>query len=69
MTRRRRISFSTGRGRIRQDDPEALDLQKRLPADDARFVVVTKSGHGIHEEQSEIFNRELLDFLQSLPAE
>ena len=60
------LVMTAGRGRIRQDDPEATELQKRLPGEDARFVVVTKSGHGIHEEQPEIFMGELLDFLNSL---
>jgi pimeloyl-ACP methyl ester carboxylesterase len=60
------LVFTAGRGRIRQGDREAIALQKRLPAEKARFIVVAKSGHGIHEEQTEIFNRELLAFLQRL---
>ena len=60
------LAFAAGRGRIRQDDPEAVALRQRLPADDARLVVVTESGHGIHEEQPELFSRELLQFLAKL---
>ena len=60
------LVFTAGRGRIRQSDPEAVKLRKRLPAENVRFVVVTKSGHGIHEEQSALFNRELLAFLKPL---
>lgn len=60
------LVFAAGRARIRPGDPEALALQERLPAENVRFVVVTKSGHGIHEEQTEIFNRELLTFLKRL---
>ena len=41
------------------------DLPK-LPGEKARLVVVTKSGHGIHEEQTELFNREVLSFLKDL---
>ena len=60
------LAFAAGRGRIRQGDPEAAALQKRLSANDARLVVVTESGHGIHEEQPELFSRELLQFLKKL---
>jgi pimeloyl-ACP methyl ester carboxylesterase len=60
------LAFAAGRGRIRQDDPEAIALQQRLPSNDARLVVVTASGHGIHEEQPELFSRELLQFLAEL---
>jgi pimeloyl-ACP methyl ester carboxylesterase len=60
------LVFAAGRGRIRPGDPEALALRERLPAETVRFVVVTKSGHGIHEEQTKIFNRELLAFLKRL---
>jgi pimeloyl-ACP methyl ester carboxylesterase len=31
------------------------------------LVVVTESGHGIHQEQPERFGRELLKFLARLP--
>ena len=60
------LAFAAGRGRIRQGDREAVALQQRLPASDARLVVVTESGHGIHEEQPELFSRELLQFLAKL---
>lgn len=60
------LAFAAGRGRIRQGDPEAVALQQRLPAEDARLIVVTESGHGIHEEQPELFIRELLQFLAKL---
>lgn len=60
------LVFAAGRGRIRQGDPEAVALQRRLPADDAHLIVVTESGHGIHEEQPELFSRELLQFLAEL---
>ena len=58
------LLFTAGRGRIRQDDPEADQLRQQIPAEDVQFIVVTKSGHGIHEEQFEIFMRELLAFLE-----
>ena len=60
------LVFAAGRGRIRQNDPEAVALEKSLPAKDAKLVVVTKSGHGIHEEQPEIFNHETLAFLEKI---
>lgn len=60
------LVFTAGRGRIRPGDPESLALQKRLPAKNARLVVVTKSGHSIHDEQGEIYHRELLAFLKQL---
>ena len=60
------LVFAAGRGRIRQQDPEAVALEKRLPGENARLVVVTKSGHGIHEEQTELFNREVLAFLKEV---
>ena len=62
------LAFTAGRGRIRPGDPEALKVQELLPAVDARFIVVTKSGHFIHEEQADIFIRELLAFLKQLPG-
>ena len=58
------LAFAAGRGRIRPGDPEAAALEQRLPAEDARLVVVTDSGHGIHEEQPELFSREVLQFLE-----
>jgi pimeloyl-ACP methyl ester carboxylesterase len=60
------LVFTSGRGRIRQGDPEAIKLQKNLPAKDVRLIVVTKSGHEIHDQQTEHFNRELLAFLERL---
>ena len=63
------LAFAAGRGRIRPGDPEAIALEKKLPAENARLVVVTESGHGIHEEQADLFIREVLDFLASLPPE
>jgi len=59
------LVFAAGRGKIRQTDPEAQALQQCLPSDRARLVV-TDSGHGVHEEQPELFNREILAFLDSL---
>lgn len=63
------LLFTAGRGRIRQDDPEADQLRDRIPAEDFRLVVVTKSGHGIHEEQVEVFNREVLGFIDRVARE
>ena len=63
------LVFTAGRGRIRQSDPETGELAKKLPAANARLVVVTKSGHGIHEEQPGLFNREVLTFLKSIGSQ
>ena len=60
------LVFTAGRGRIRPTDSEAIELAKKLPGKKGRLVVVTKSGHGIHEEQTELFNREVLSFLKGL---
>jgi pimeloyl-ACP methyl ester carboxylesterase len=62
------LVFAAGRGRIRPTDPEAVELAATLPGEDARLVVVTKSGHGIHEEQTETYVREILEFLNRVPA-
>jgi len=61
------LVFTAGRGRIRQNDAEVRALKKRLPSDEAKLVVVTKSGHEIHDQQTAIFNRELISFLNQLP--
>ena len=63
------LAFAAGRGRIRPGDPEAVALEQRLPAEDARLVVVTESGHGIHEEQPQQFSHELFRFLDRLREE
>ena len=57
------LVFAAGRGRIHPDDPEVEALRRRLPVKDPRLVVVTESGHAIHEEQFEVFRDELLRFL------
>ena len=63
------LIYSAGRGRIRPEDPEVQELRQRIPATDYRLVIVTDSGHGIHEEQFHIFKQHLLHFLDSLPPE
>ena len=60
------LIYSAGRGRIRPEDPEVQELRERIPATDYRLVIVTDSGHAIHEEQFEVFMQHLLDFLGSL---
>lgn len=57
------LVFTAGRGRIRPGDPEAEELHARIPAEDLRFVVVTDTGHAIHEEQFDTFIGSLLGFL------
>ena len=60
------LVFAAGRGRVRPGDPEAADLARRLPGGNARLEVVTDSGHYIQQEQPEVFNARLLDFLAGL---
>ena len=63
------LVFAAARGRVRPGDPEAHELADSLPAQNARLVVVTKSGHGIHEEQFDLFIAETLSFLATLPLQ
>jgi pimeloyl-ACP methyl ester carboxylesterase len=58
------LVFTAGRGKIRSDDQEAVALRTRLADQGARLVVLHHSGHWIHREQPEIFDQELLKFLQ-----
>ena len=61
------LSISTGWGRVRQEDPMVLERQGGAPAVNVKLVVITESGHYPNEEQSEAFNRILINFLDSLP--
>ncbi|MAE63814.1 MAG: hypothetical protein CMJ18_06035 [Phycisphaeraceae bacterium] len=64
------LVFAAGRGRIGQGDPEAHELQSRLPAKDAVLITVKNSGHWINAEAPEQFNRELIAFLRRVvPAD
>lgn len=63
------LIYSAGRGRIHPEDPEVQELRERIPATDCRLVIVTDSGHAIHEEQFDVFKQHLLDFLRSLQPE
>jgi len=57
------LVFASGWGKIRQQDPEAIALQKSLPAQDATLCVITESGHWVQRRQPKEVNRQLLDFL------
>ncbi|MBN2295932.1 MAG: alpha/beta hydrolase [Pirellulales bacterium] len=63
------LSITCGRGRIRQDDPEAVKMEEkyRKTAKSFKFVVITNSGHYPNQEQPELFNKTILDFLATLP--
>ena len=50
-----------------QEDLPADFLEKRVAGEDARVVVIRDSGHWVMLEQPEIFNRELIRFVQALP--
>ena len=63
------LAFAAGWGRVRPGDPEANELADSLPSRDARLVVVTKSGHGIHEEQFDLFITETLSFFDALSVQ
>ena len=60
------LVFAAGRGRIGQDDPESYELKQRLPSENAALVTVKNSGHWINLEAAELFNRELVAFLDSV---
>ncbi len=60
------LAYTAGRGRIGPDDPEAKALREQMPAEDATLVVIKNSGHFVHSEATELFNRELLKFLGRL---
>ena len=60
------LAYTAGRGRIGPDDPEAKALREQMPAEDATLVVIKNSGHWVHWEATELFNRELLKFLGRL---
>ena len=60
------LVFTAGRGRIGPEDPESEALAGSLPAEDATLVVVKNSGHWMHHEAPEVFNRALLAFLDRL---
>ena len=65
------LSITCGRGRIKQSHPEAVTMEKALKrkrAKSLKFVVITKAGHYPNQEQTELFNRTILDFLATLPA-
>jgi len=57
------LVFAAGRGRVAPRDPLSLKLAERLPSEDSTLVVVKNSGHRVNVEAAEMFNRELLAFL------
>ena len=59
------LSITCGRGRIRQDDAEAVAMERtyRKLAKSFRFVVITNSGHYPNQERPDVFNKAILDFL------
>lgn len=59
---------TAGRGRIGPDDPEAKALAEKLPSLDASLVVIKNSGHWMHIETADLFNDELITFLNRLRA-
>lgn len=60
------LAFTAGRGRVGPDDPESKILESNLPSKDSILFIIKNSGHWIHSEVPELFNRELLQFLQQL---
>ena len=63
------LVFASGRGRTGPEDPESIELEKQLPADDVKLVAVKNSGHWINVETADLFNRELLAFLKRMRRE
>ncbi len=59
------LSISTGWGRVTQEDPMVRERSQAAPAENLKMVIITESGHHPNEEQPELFNRALLDFLAS----
>ena len=59
------LSITCGRGRIRQDDAEAVAMERayRKSAKSFRFVVITNCGHYPNQERPDVFNKAILDFL------
>jgi 3-oxoadipate enol-lactonase len=60
------LSISTGWGRVTQGDPMVRERSQAAPAENLKMVIITESGHHPNEEQPELFNRALLDFLASI---
>jgi len=63
------LSITTGWGRMRQDEPEAVALEEtvRRRAPKLKLVVIANSSHYINDERPERFNNAILEFLASLP--
>lgn len=61
------LLFTSGRGRMGQEDLSLGWIEEHAAGRDARVVVVRETGHWIMLEQPEVFNRELIRFLRSLP--
>jgi pimeloyl-ACP methyl ester carboxylesterase len=61
------LLFTSGRGRMGQEDLSPDWIENHAAGRDARVVVVRDTGHWIMLEQPEVFNRQLIRFLQSLP--
>jgi len=61
------LSISTGWGRVTQNDPMVQERSQAAPAANVKMVIITESGHHPNEEQPELFNRVLLDFLAGNP--
>ena len=61
------LLFTSGRGRMGQEDLPANFLEKQAAGEDARVIVIRDSGHWVMLEQPEIFNRELIRFVEALP--
>ena len=60
------LAFTAGRGRVGPADPESEILESRMPSKDSILFIIKNSGHWIHAEVPELFNRELLKFLKQL---
>ena len=61
------LSISTGWGRVNQQDPMVLQRQRGAAAVNVKLVIIPESGHHPNEEQPDVFNKILIDFMGSLP--
>jgi len=60
---------TAGRGRIGPNDPEVVRMKNRIAAEDAVVLVVKNSGHWVHWEAQELFNRQFCAFLDRVKRE